>query len=56
MTDLKTTWTTWTAVITGIANILGHFNIIISEDIGLVLTSVGIALLGYFAKDKLSTN
>lgn len=49
MKDWKTTVT---AIVTGIATVLGAFNIIIPAEWIPVIIAVGTIALGYFAGDK----
>lgn len=49
ITDWKTTIT---AVVTGIVTILASFNIIIPDTWVTIIISVGVVLLGIFAKDS----
>lgn len=49
ITDWKTTIT---SVVTGIVTILASFNIIIPDTWVTIIISVGVVLLGIFAKDS----
>ena len=49
MADIKTTLT---GVITGILAMLAYYGIVIPEVWTGVILGIGVALLGYFSKDK----
>lgn len=48
-TDWKTTVT---GIVMGICTILAHYGIIIPEAWTTIVITIGVVLLGYFAKDK----
>jgi hypothetical protein len=48
-TDWKTTIT---GIVTGIAVIAGHFGLNIDPTIQSIIIAIGVALIGFFAKDN----
>ena len=48
--------TTLTGLVTAIATLLAHFNIMLSPDLQIFIVSAGVFLLGLFAKDASKTN
>ena len=51
MKDYKTTSA---AVVGALSMVVGHFNFILSPDVGMVISGICFLLLGWFAKDKTS--
>lgn len=48
--------TTLTGIVTGIATILAHFNIILPDSWQTIIIAIGAALLGIFAADAKQLN
>lgn len=43
--------TTVTGIVCGLAAIMSHFGVLIPESFQVVIIAIGVALLGWFAKD-----